>query len=268
MSENPLDTTIETSEFLRGQGFTGAKIGVVLGSGWRVFAESFKFDLSISYSKIPHFWNCRVQGHEGMLYLGSVSGKRCLVMSGRAHLYEGLDWDEVTFPIRAIGTLGVKTLVVTNAAGGINKAFRVGDLMLISDHVGTFMLERRRLSFLSSGGESYCSMKLRKRAYQAAQRHGISLKEGVLLGMLGPSYETPAELEMARRIGVDAVTMSTIPEVKAAKEQSMDALGVSFISNLTFGNRPDSLDHSGVIAVSERFKQKMSDFLTGLVDCV
>jgi purine-nucleoside phosphorylase len=250
------------------------EIGLILGSGLGVLADSLQNPVTMNYGDIPHFPVSTVEGHAGELAVGDVSGRRVIVMKGRFHLYEGYDVTRVALPIRVMKALGVRTLIVTNAAGGINAAFAPGDLMVIRDHLN--MMFRNPLIGPNDPevgvrfpdmSEAY-SKRLRTIAHEAAAELGMKLQEGVYVGLLGPSYETPAEIRMLRTLGGDAVGMSTVPEVIAARHAGIEVLGISCISNMAAGMLDQPLSHEEVMETTERVKAeflKLVELLIGRV---
>ena len=218
---------------------------ITLGSGLGAFAENAEQKLVIPYNEIPDFPSSTVAGHKGRLILAfdKESGKNFWIMQGRIHYYEGYPMEAVVFPLRTLILLGIKKFVVTNAAGGINRNFDAGDFMIIRDHInmmGTNPLIGRNKDDLGPRFPDMSSAYSRKMAIlmqKAAMEHGISLKEGVYIALTGPTYETPAEVRMLAALGADAVGMSTVPEVIAAKHAGIEVSGISFISNKAAGFR-------------------------------
>lgn len=243
------------------------EIGLILGSGLGVLAEVMENAVTVPYRDIPHFPISTVEGHAGEMVMGTVKGKPAVLMNGRFHLYEGHDAAIVAFPIRVMKRLGVKKLLVTNAAGGINTRYRPGDLMLIGDHIN--LMARSPLigpNDPSLGvrfpdmSEAY-SRKLRGTGIEAAKELGISLQEGVYAAVLGPSYETPAEIRMMRHLGADAVGMSTVPEVIAARHAGIDVLGISCITNMAAGILDEPLSHQEVMDTADRVKGQFTELV-------
>lgn len=233
-------------------------IGVVLGSGLGALASSLDHAVAIPYSGIPHFPVSTVEGHAGRLVFGDLDSTPICALQGRFHLYEGYGAPEVVFPIRALARLGVKAFVITNAAGGINKAFAPGDLMLIADHLNLSgqnplagVHDDRLGPRFPDMSEAY-AVELRRLARDAALEVGLELREGVYCVLSGPSYETPAEVRMLASLGADAVGMSTIPEVIACRQMGVRVLGISLISNLAAGISKVPLTHAEVIETGER----------------
>lgn len=249
------------AEFIRGKCKVAPKIGLILGSGLGVLADEIEEAHHIRYEEIPHFPVSTVDGHAGELIIGKLEGTAVLVMAGRFHLYEGHDEAKVSFPIRVMKELGIDQLLVTNAAGGINENFEPGDLMLIKDHIN--MMFRNPLigpNDPDSGvrfpdmSNAYDSQ-LRQLAHRVAERQGLTLQEGVYASVLGPSYETPAEIRMLRTLGGDAVGMSTVPEVIAARHAGIRVLGISCITNMAAGILPQPLSHDEVMQTANRVKE-------------
>ncbi|WP_134683317.1 purine-nucleoside phosphorylase [Brevibacillus migulae] len=246
-------------------------IGLVLGSGLGVLADEIEQPVVIPYSEIPGFTQSTVVGHKGQLVIGKLEGKQVVAMQGRFHYYEGHGLDAVTFPIRVMKMIGVETMVVTNAAGGINESYRAGDLMLIKDHLNlTFRNpligpnDDKLGPRFPDMSEAY-SKALRDLAKSVAQEQGITLQEGVYAGLLGPSYETPAEIRMLRVLGGDAVGMSTVPEVIVARHMNMQVLGISCISNMAAGILEQPLSHDEVMETTEKVKSTFLSLVHGIV---
>ncbi|GEB31672.1 MULTISPECIES: purine-nucleoside phosphorylase [Brevibacillus] len=246
-------------------------IGLVLGSGLGVLADEIENPVVIPYHEIPGFTVSTVVGHKGQLVIGKLQGKQVVAMQGRFHFYEGHGLDAVVFPIRVMKLLGVETIIVTNAAGGINEGYDPGDLMLISDHLN--MTFRNPLigpnddelgARFPDMSEAY-SKELRQLARQVASEQGINLREGVYVGLLGPSYETPAEIRMLRQLGGDAVGMSTVPEVIVARHMKVNVLGISCISNMAAGILEQPLSHDEVMETTEKVKAQFLALVNGIV---
>ncbi|PTX50879.1 purine-nucleoside phosphorylase [Melghirimyces profundicolus] len=269
--ESILHQTKEAAEAIRGRSDRRPKIGLVLGSGLGILAEEIEEATSIPYGEIPHFPVSTVEGHAGKLVLGTLETQPVVAMQGRFHFYEGYRMQEVTFPIRVMKELGVDILLVTNAAGGINTDFEAGDLMLIQDHLNLMFTNPLigpnhpewgvRFPDMS---EAYDST-YRQLAKRVAETRGLSLREGVYAGLTGPSYETPAEIRMLRRMGADAVGMSTVPEVMVARHAGIRVLGISCISNMAAGILPQPLSHEEVMETAERVKPRFIELVKGIV---
>lgn len=244
---------------------------VVLGSGLGGFSSSVDRATSITYSEIPYWPASNVIGHEGRLVLGEVAGRRIAALSGRAHFYEGHDLRTVTFAIRVLGVLGVKTLILTNAAGGINSGFSPGDLMVIDDHINLLGgnpltgPNDERFGVRFPDLTHVYSPRLRRLADQAAAAQGLTLRHGVYAACHGPSYETPAEVRYLRIIGADAVGMSTVPEAIVARHMGIDVLGISCITNFAAGVLPQPLNHDEVLETAKRVRETFIRLLKSVI---
>ena len=247
------------------------KVGLILGSGLGVLAEYMDNAVTLKYEDIPYFPTSTVEGHAGELLVGELKGVPVILMKGRFHMYEGYAPEITAFPVRVMKQLGVERVVVTNAAGGVNLGYEPGDLMLISDHlnltgksplVGTNEAEiGPRFPDMS---EAY-SKALRQVAHEVAASQGITLREGVYAGMLGPAYETPAEIKMLRTLGADAVGMSTVAEVIVASHAGMEVLGMSCISNMAAGILDQPLSHSEVMETTDRVRETFLNLVLAIV---
>lgn len=228
---------LETAAWLKEQMHTQPEIAVILGTGLGDLAKEIQKELVIEYKDIPNFPVSTVEGHKGCLIFGKLGDKEIMAMDGRFHYYEGYDMKTVTFPIRVMYELGIKTLFVSNAAGGMNPDFHIGDIMLIRDHINLFPEHPLRGKNFPTGprfpdmSEAY-DRALLARAHDIALRHGIKVHEGVYVGVSGPTFETPAEYRMYRILGGDAVGMSTVPEVIVAHHCGIRAFGVSIITDI------------------------------------
>jgi len=247
------------------------RIAVVLGSGLGDFADSLTASVSIRYVDLPHWPASGVVGHDGRLVVGLVGGRAVAVLSGRSHVYEGHDMRTVTFPVRALGVLGVKSLVLTNAAGGVNTGFAQGALMVIDDHInlmGSNPLvgpNEDRFGVRFPDMTEIYSSRLRGIADEASQATGVPVRHGVYVALHGPSYETPAEIRFLRTIGADAVGMSTAPEAIVARHMGMDVLGISCITNPAAGVLPTPLHHDEVMEVARRVGDQFIRLLEAIV---
>ena len=247
-------------------------IGLILGSGLGDFADTLEDKVVIPYDEIPNFPRSTVEGHAGALVIGSVCGKTVIVMQGRVHYYEGYTQQHITTPVRVMKLLGVKQLVLTNAAGGVNLNFAPGDLMLISDHInfsGSNPLIGANVDELGprfpDASDVYTSS-LRKKIIPLAEEKGIALRQGVYMMFSGPSFETPAEIRMARTLGADAVGMSTVPEALVAAHCGMEVVGVSCISNMAAGVLPQKLSHQEVLDTGEMVHDKFHKLVKLIID--
>lgn len=257
--------------YLRQKYYRAPEIGVILGSGLGDFGSGMKESVVIPYSEIPGFPVSSVVGHSGKLLLGSMEGLSLAVMSGRVHYYEGYRMEQVVFPARVLGRLGVRTLIVTNAAGGIHRDFKPGDLMVITDHINLMGANPLHGPNLGDLGVRFPDMSeaygkpLRGLALRAAESVGIRLQQGVYVAVAGPSYETPAEIEMFRRCGADAVGMSTVPEVIAAGHMGLRVLGISCITNMAAGVLPQKLHHAEVLETTARVQREFVSLLERVI---
>lgn len=247
------------------------EIGLILGSGLGVLADEIENPIKIPYNEIPGFPVSTVEGHAGQLVIGTLQGKRVITMQGRFHYYEGYSLEKVTFPVRVMKELGVKSLIVTNAAGGVNESFKPGDLMIITDHINNFgdnpligpndPNQGVRFPDMSTAyNKTYTKL-----AQSVAEKLQIPIKEGVYVGNTGPSYETPAEIRMLRTLGGDAVGMSTVPEVIVARHSNIEVLGISCISNMAAGILDQPLTHDEVIETTEMVRANFLTFVKEIV---
>jgi purine-nucleoside phosphorylase len=242
----------------------------VLGSGLGFLADEVVSAIPIPYSQIPGFPEPGVAGHKGELVAGTLEGVRVIVQAGRFHLYEGHSAAVAGLPARVFAELGIEVLIVTNAAGGVRRTFPGGTLMLIADHIN--LMWRNPLIGQPQPGEQRFPImhepydaELRALARDVGRESGIPMEEGVYVGLLGPSYETPSEVRMLERLGADAVGMSTVPEVLVARSRGIRCLGFSIITNPGAGITGEALSHAEVLAVSERVARQLSVLLKGVL---
>lgn len=254
--------------FIREKSNFSPKIGVILGSGLGSYGDSLKDAEYYEYKDIPHFPVSTVEGHKGRF----VVTDKVICMQGRFHFYEGYDMNQVTFPIRVMKLLGVETLLVTNASGGTNVAFSNGDLMVITDHINMMGTNPLIGENLDSFGTRFPDMtriydkKYIDIALEVGKRAGIPLQQGIYMSMTGPSFETPAEVRMARLLGADAVGMSTVPETIVAAHCGIRVLGISCITNMAAGVLEQPLYHAEVIETTERVKSKFIELVHGIIE--
>jgi len=247
-----------------------ARIAIVLGSGLDALATRVRAARAAPFGAVPGFVLPRVAGHAGELLAGTIAGVAVLVQRGRCHLYEGHSADAVALPVRVFRALGVETLIVTNAAGGIRPTLRPGDLMLIADHVN-LMWRNPLTGPVRAGEQRFPDMSapydggLKALARAAATTARVPLEEGTYVGLLGPSYETPAEIRMLERLGADAVGMSTVPEVLAARACGLRVLGVSLITNVVAGAAKSTVSHAEVLAMGARSAESLERVLRGVL---
>ncbi|MGI6193174.1 MAG: purine-nucleoside phosphorylase [Christensenellales bacterium] len=243
------------------------EIGLVLGSGLGDYAETLENPVIINYADIPGFPTSSVAGHKSRFVLGERFGKKIIAMQGRFHFYEGYSQQELTIPVRTMHKLGVKKLLITNAAGGVNTAWSAGALMAISDHINYSGSNPLIGANLDEFGPRFPDMsdiyntELREKLVQEAKKAGIQVEQGVYMMFTGPSYETPAEIRMARVLGADAVGMSTVPEAIAANHCGMKVLGISCITNMAAGVLKAALHHAEVMETANRVKSQFTEVL-------
>ena len=261
----------EAADWLRQHQCGGAEVAVVLGSGLGDFADHLGNSFTIPYRDIPHWPASRVIGHAGKLVGGTVAGRRVLALSGRVHHYEGHDLQTVTFAMRVMGRLGVPRVILTNAAGGISPNCSRGALMVIDDHInlmgGNPLVgpndERFGLRFPDM--TDVYAPRLRSIADEAGKALGVPVQHGVYVAVLGPSYETPAEIRAFRTLGADAVGMSTAPEAIVARHMGLEVLGISCITNAAAGVSPQPLHHSEVMETAQQVKGQFIALLEGII---
>lgn len=254
-------------EFIKEKISFEPEVGIILGSGLGDFANNIENSIVIDYSEIPGFPQSTVVGHSGQLIFGDLEGKKVVAMKGRIHFYEGQGIDKTVFPTKVLCELGIKNLVVTNAAGGVNEEFTPGDIMIIRDHINFASTnpligpneDDKGPRFLDMT-EAY-SKDLIKKAKETAKNLNMDVKEGVYMWFTGPCYETPAEVKLARILGADSVGMSTVPEVIIARHRGVNVLGFSCITNMASGILDQPLDHKEVIEVSNRIKDDFAKYV-------
>jgi purine-nucleoside phosphorylase len=253
------------------------RLGVILGSGLGNFATQVESETAIDYGEIPGWPLSTVEGHEGKLVLGTIGGVSVAVMQGRVHAYEGYSMNEVTFPTRVLGLLGCTGLIVTNAAGSINTSYSAGTLVAISDHINltganaALGPNEPRFGPGKGAGQRFFDMtaayspRLRRLAHAEAERQQIPLLEGVYLGVLGPSYETPAEIRAFRTLGADLVGMSTVHEVIVARHMGIEVLGISLVTNMAAGVLDRVIHHEEVLETGQRVEAQFTALVKALV---
>ncbi|TCT15019.1 purine-nucleoside phosphorylase [Natranaerovirga pectinivora] len=247
-------------------------IGLILGSGLGDLAEQIENPVMISYKDIPHFPVSTVEGHKGQFVVGELGKNIVIAMQGRFHYYEGYTMEEVVMPIRVMKKLGIKTLIVTNAAGSVNVDFEPGNLMIIEDHIN-FMSNNPLIGpNYDEFGPRFPDMSsaydkgLFQVAKECAKDLDLDIKEGIYCGLTGPTYETPAEIRMVRTLGGDAVGMSTVPEVITAVHAGIKVLGISCITNMAAGILDQPLNHDEVVETSQRVKEAFKNLIKHIVD--
>ena len=266
-----LEKVLATAEFIRGKMKTQPKVGIVLGTGLGNLATQITDRTEIPYQEIPNFPISTVEGHSGKLILGKLGGVDILAMQGRFHYYEGYDMKTVTYPIRVMHELGIKTLFLSNAAGGMNPNFEIGELMIINDHINMFPEHPLRAHNEEKWGPRFPDMhevythSLIKRAKKIAKENNIRVMEGVYVGTQGPTFETPAEYVYFRNIGGDAVGMSTVPEAIVAHHMGMQVFGMSIITDLGVPGKIVEVSHEEVQEIGNAQQPKMTLIMTKLI---
>jgi purine-nucleoside phosphorylase len=276
------DQVSEAAAFLRERlapqtSATGPQVGIVLGSGLGAVADAIPNPEIVPYAEIPHFPQSTVQGHSGRIVAGLLAGTPAIVMQGRVHFYEGYSPQQVTFPMRVLGALGLRAVVLTNAAGGIAEGYHIGQLVALRDHINLMGFNplngpnEPRFGFQPNSGlrffdmtEAY-SRRLRALAQQAAAAEGFPLDEGVYLAVPGPSFETPAEIRAFRTLGATLVGMSTVPETIVARHMGIEVLGISCVTNLAAGLGATPLSHEEVFAAGRQVEHRLASLFQRLI---
>ena len=250
------------------------RIALVLGSGLGGFADDFDEAVAIPYEDIPGFVRSTAQGHAGRLVIGKVDSIPVVAMQGRVHYYEGYSLEEVTFPVRVFNLLGIKTLVLTNAAGGINVQLTQGALMMISDHVNLMGVNPLRGPNDERFGPRFPDMsavysrELQELVIDEAKAIGVEVRRGIYGALSGPSYETPAEIHLLRNLGADAVGMSTVPEAIVARHMDLEVLGISCITNMAAGISDEPINHEEVMATGDRVRETFAELLRRVITAI
>jgi len=266
-----LEKIQETAAFLRSRIHTDPKTAIILGTGLGKLAEEITDKYEISYQEIPHFPVSTVEGHCGKLIFGKLGNKDIMAMQGRFHFYEGYSMKEVTFPIRVMRELGIQTLFVSNAAGGMNPGFEIGDLMIITDHINFFPEHPLRGKNIPYGprfpdmSEAY-DKELIRTADKIAEEKGIKIQHGIYIGTQGPTFETPAEYKMFHILGADAVGMSTVPEVIVANHCGIKVFGVSVITDLGVEEKIVEVSHEEVQKAADEAQPRMTTIMRELIN--
>ncbi len=256
---------------IRARAAVDARIAIVLGSGLGGFAEDFADSVSVPYRDIPGFVSSTAQGHVGSLVIGKVDGVPVMAMQGRVHYYEGYSLEEVTFPIRTFKLLGIETLILTNAAGGIDVQLTQGALMVISDHLNLMGVNPLRGRNDDRFGPRFPDMSevysrdLQEIVTEEARDLGISARRGIYAALAGPSYETPAEIHLLRSLGADAVGMSTVPEAIVARQMGIKVVGISCITNMAAGIGDEPINHEEVMETGQRVRENFTLLLRRLI---
>lgn len=276
MSAEPVSSSLyeraqKAARMIRGRTQTDVSVAVVLGSGLGGFADELSAATAMPYDEIPGFARATVEGHAGRLVIGELGDSHVAAMQGRFHFYEGYSLEEVTFPIRVMKLLGVRTLILTNASGALNVEFTPGSLMVITDHINLMGVN----PLIGANDERFgprfpdltntYAPELQDIVVQEARAMGMQMFRGVYASLTGPSYETPAEIHMVRSLGADAVGMSTVPEAIVARHMDMQVLGISCITNLAAGVSDRPVDHSQVMATGEQVRDQFTELLRRVI---
>jgi len=262
------------SRIIRSRISVEPRIALVLGSGLGGFADDFEEAVAIPYEDIPGFVRSTAQGHAGRLVIGKIDSIPVLAMQGRVHYYEGYSLEEVTFPVRTFGLLGVKTLILTNAAGGINVQLAQGALMVISDHLNLMGVNPLRGPNDERFGPRFPDMttvyshELQELVVEEARAINVEVRRGKYGALSGPSYETPAEITMLRELGADAVGMSTVPEAIVARHMGLEVLGISCITNMAAGISDEPISHEEVMATGDRVRATFTELLQRVISAI
>lgn len=266
------DKSLETANYLKSQVDYIPDYAIVLGSGLGSLVEDIKVEKEIPYKDVPNFPVSTVKGHKGSLIFGDLNGKKVLAMNGRFHFYEGYDMKKVTFPERVFWQMGIRKLIVSNASGGVNRSYKVGDVMLIKDHINFFPEHPLRGANDERFGPRFVNMsepyskKMLQVVREYAAEKGIAIKEGTYLGLQGPTFETLAEYTMVRNMGGDAVGMSTVPEVIVARHMDMEVFGISVITDIGTEEFIEEVNHTEVLKAAKAAEPIVRELVGKLVE--
>lgn len=261
----------ETVSYIKAKTNFTPEYGVILGSGLGSFTDDIQIEFTLPYTEIPNFPVSTVQGHKGALVFGTIGTKKVVAMQGRFHFYEGYSMKEVTFPVRVMKFLGIEKLIVSNASGGVNPNFNVGDVMLIKDHVNMMPEHPLRGTNDERFGPRFVNMseaysrKMIAKAKEIAQKFDIEVKEGVYLGLQGPTFETLAEYRMVKNVGADCVGMSTVPEVIVARHMEMETFGLSVITDMGDEDSIETISHNEVLEAAKSAEPKVRMLIKELI---
>src|SRR5512140_282778 len=265
-----LEKIEETTKYLKAKGITDPDAGIILGTGLGELTAKINITVEIDYKDIPNFPVSTVEGHAGKLIFGEFGGKKIVAMKGRFHYYEGYGPEEVTLPVRVLKYLGIKCLFLSNAAGGVNPAFQIGDIMIITDHINLMPnpligQNDERIGPRFPDMSSSYDKSLIEKAIQIAEKNGIRIHKGIYLGTTGPTFETPAEYRYFRAIGADSVGMSTVPEVIVARHMGLSCFAVSIITDLGVEGKIEYTTHESVQKEAEKTEARMTTIMTELI---
>ena len=261
----------ETVSYIKSETNFTPEYGIILGSGLGGFTDDIQIEFTLPYNEIPNFPVSTVEGHKGALVFGTIGKKKVVAMQGRFHFYEGYDMKEVTFPVRVMKFLGVEKLIVSNAAGGVNKNYHVGDIVIIKDHVNMMPEHPLRGKNDERFGPRFVNMsepysrKMIGKAKIIADQLDIDVKDGIYLGLQGPTFETLAEYKMVTNIGADCVGMSTVPEVIVAKHMNMECFGISVITDIGDEESIDSISHNEVLEAAQKAEPLVRNLIQELI---
>lgn len=261
----------ETVSFIKNKTNFSPEYGVILGSGLGGFTEDIIIEYTLPYTEIPNFPVSTVKGHAGALVFGTIQGKKVVAMQGRFHFYEGYDMKQVTFPVRVMKYLGVTKLIVSNASGGVNSSYKVGDVVVITDHVNMMPEHPLRGSNDERFGPRFVNMsepysrKMIVKAFELGKELNIDLKKGIYLGLQGPTFETLAEYKMVKAVGADCVGMSTVPEVIVAIHMDMECFGVSVITDMGDLENIDAVSHEEVLEAAKKAEPHVRNLIKNLI---
>ena len=262
----PLHESLDaTADFLGKQGFAAARFGVILGTGFGSCVRAVEKKSVVPFGSIPHFPVSTVEGHEGNLVFGALGDAPVIVMQGRIHLYEGYGARQIAYPLEVMRRFGVEVLLVTNAAGGLNPRYEVGDLMAVRQHIHPIGVELMGDLTSETDGEPCYHASLRDSLLQISIQRNLSVQQGILAWMPGPTFETRAEIALLKSLGADAVTMSTVPEVLAARRLGMRTAAVSCISNVWTGQEGETVDPDDVVSTVESAAERCTDLFRGFL---
>ena len=266
-----LEQIKESADYIRTRTGASPEVGIILGTGLGGLVNEIVIEHSVPYEEIPHFPLSTVEGHSGRLIFGTLGGRPVLAMQGRFHFYEGYDMKQVTFPVRVMKALGINNLVVSNASGGVNPDFEIGDLMILNDHINMFPTNPLIVKNYPELWPRFPDMSdvydkpLIAKAKEIASKNGIKVQEGVYLGLTGPCLETPAEYHFVRVLGADTVGMSTVPEVIVGRHGGMRCFAISIITDMGVKGRIVKVTHQDVIDVASKAEPKMTLIMKELV---
>ncbi len=261
----------ETVNFIKEKTNFIPEYGVILGSGLGQFTDDITIELSVEYSAIPNFPISTVQGHKGALVFGTIQGKKVVAMQGRFHYYEGYDMKQVTFPVRVMKSLGVQKLIVSNASGGVNPLYSIGDIVVITDHINMLPEHPLRGHNDERFGPRFVNMSapyslaMIDQAFALAQELNIDLKKGIYLALQGPTFETLAEYKMVKTLGADCVGMSTVPEVIVARHMDMECFGISVITDMGDEENIDEVNHKEVLEAAKKAEPHVRNLIKNLI---